>query len=520
MSKICDAAAAASVIRDRQSVASTGVIGWSTPDVVLRAIGERFEATGGPRDLTFFFPCATGDASGIPGMEHVARPGLLRRIVAGSFINPRHPVTGQRPALTRLIQGDAIEAYTWPIGATMQWLREVARRSPGYLTRVGLGTFVDPRLGGGKLTSLSRADLVEVVRFRDEEYLFYPAWPLDVGVVRASSADSYGNLSFEDQPLLTSSLAIALAVKASGGTVIAQVSRVVPRGSRPAREVRIPGALVDHVVVAAEEPVGTGVGPDPGYLQVIPDGMSRLPALEGGPRKVVARRLAREIRPGETSIFGFGSPTDAILTMAEDGAFDGGRLNDFNFTTEHGSFGGIVMSGWQFSANYLPEALVDGASQIDFIHGGGCTFAALAFAEFDAAGDVNVSRFGSANPGPGGFIDIAANASRLVFTGTFTANGLKVRCDDSRLTILHEGQTPKFVPEVEQVTYRVREGVRRGQQARIITERAVFEVTASGLTLLEVAPGADVRRDVLDRLALPVHVPAEVTLMDPALFRP
>ena len=520
MSKICDVSTAVAAIKDGQSVASTGIIGWLTPDVVLRAIGERFESTGAPRDLTFFFPCATGDAVGIRGMDHVARPGLMRRIVSGSYINPRHPETGARPALSQLIQNDRIEAYNWPIGATMHWLREVARRSPGYLTRIGLGTYIDPRQGGGKFTSLAKDDLVELVEFRGEEYLFYPAWPLDVGVIRAGSADEEGNLSFEDQPLISSALDLALAVKAGGGTVIAQVSRIVPRGSRPARDVRIPGALVDHIVVAPGEPVGTGVQDDPGYLGVVPEVLSRLPRLPAGADKIIARRVARELRPGETSIFGFGASSDAVLALAEDGGLGDGGPGAHRFTTEHGSFGGVVMSGWQFSANYAPEALLDGAAQFDFIDGGGCPFAALAFAQIDAACNVNVNRFGSAAPGAGGFIDIADSARRLVFAGTLTTGGLEVACEGGELNILREGTIDKFVAESDHITYRIGEGVRRGQQARIITERAVFDVTPDGLELIEVAPGIDLRRDVLDRIGFPVRRSGELTAMDPELFRP
>ncbi|MEN3539924.1 CoA-transferase [Microbispora sp. ZYX-F-249] len=520
MSKVCGADAAVALIGNGQSVACTGVIGWLTPDAVLAALGARYDATGGPRDLTFYFPCATGDAAGIRGMDHVAKKGLMRRIVSGSYINPRHPVTGARPALTELIQNDLVEAYNWPMGAAMHWLREVARRGPGYLTRIGLGTYIDPRHGGGKFSAPATEDLVELVDFRGEEHLFYPAWPLDVGIVRAGSADEDGNLSFEDQPLTSSALALALAVKACGGTVIAQVSRIVPRGSRPAREVRIPGSLVDRVVVVPDAPTGTGVRDDPGYLGAVPDALKRLPTLAPGPDKVVARRVAREIRPGETSIFGFGGSSDAVLSMAEDGLLDDGRLYDHTFTTEHGSFGGVVMSGWQFSANYAPEALLDGPSQFDFIDGGGCPFAALAFAQIDAAGNVNVSRFGAANPGAGGFVDIAASARRLVFAGTLTTGGLDAECRDGRLTILREGRVAKFVPAVDHVTYRAGEGVRRGQEALIVTERAVFEVTPAGLVLTETAPGVDLRRDVLDRVAFPVRLADRVRTMDPELFRP
>ncbi|GAA2883052.1 acyl CoA:acetate/3-ketoacid CoA transferase [Nonomuraea rubra] len=518
--KVCDAAQAVALIGDRQTVASTGVIGWLTPDALLAALGERYRAGGEPRDLTFYFPCATGDGVGIRGMDHVAVKGLMRRIVSGSFINPRHPETGERPALTELIQNDLVEAYTWPMGATMHWLREVARRGPGYLTRVGLGTYADPRHGGGRFTRLATDDLVELVELGGQEYLWYPTWPLDVGLIRAGSADRDGNLSFEDQPLLSSALAIALAVKAGGGTVIAQVSRLVEPGERPAREVRVPGALVDRVVVVPGAPTGTGVRDDPGYLGHVPGAAARVPRLPAGPDKVIARRVAREVRKGETSIFGFGASSDAVLVMAEDGVLDGDGLDDYLFTTEHGSFGGIVMSGWQFSANYAPRALLDGPAQFDFIDGGGCPFAALAFAQLDALGRVNVSRFGAANPGAGGFVDIAHGAARLVFAGTMTTGGLRADCTGGRLRILEEGRVAKFVPRVDHVTYRLREGVAAGQSALVVTERAVFDVTADGLVLAEVAPGVDVERDVLAHVGFPVRRARDVTLMDAALFRP
>lgn len=520
MSKVCDVATAVALIKDRQAVASTGVIGWLTPDAVLRAIGKRYDDTGSPQNLTFYFPVATGDSMGIPGMEHVAKKGLLRRIVCGNYINPRHPATGERPALMELIQNDLIEAYAWPIGATMHWLREVARRSPGYLTKMGLDTYVDPRNGGGKLTRMAQDDLVERVEFRGEEYLFYPTWPLDVGILRASSADEQGNLSFEDQPLTSCSLALALAVKACGGKVIAQVSRIVPRGSRLAHDVRIPGVLVDHVVVAPDEKVGTDVPDGSPYLGPVLDAVDQLPRLPPGPFKVIARRIAQEVRQGETAIFGFGAPTDAVLAMAEDGLLDDGRFDDYVFTTEHGPFGGAVMGGWQFSANFAPKALLDGVYQFDFINGGGCEFAALAFAQIDAAGNVNVTQFGSAIAGGGGFTDIAHNAKRLVFAGTLTADGLIVECDHGKLTVLREGKVRKLVPETESVTYRAGDGVRRGQVARVITERAVFDLTADGLVLIELAPGTDLHGEVLAQIGFPVRVADELTTMSPELFRP
>jgi propionate CoA-transferase len=521
MTKISTAAAAVASIPDGATVASVGVIGWITPDAVLKALGDRFRQTGAPRNLNFYFPCGTGDAQGIKGMDHVAQEGLMRRIVSGSYINPVDPITGKRPELMRLIRENAIEAYSWPIGASMHWLREVARRSPGYLTRVGLGTYIDPDLGGGKFTARATDDLVQKIAVNGETLLFYPTWPIDVAIVRASTADEHGNLSWEDEALVSSNMGLVLAAKASGGRVIAQVRRVVPAGERPASRVGLPGYFIDEVVVDPQMMMATEVSFDPAYFSGKRLPLSELPRPEMSPDKVIARRAAREVRKRELSIFGFGAAADIPLVMAEDGLFDGGGLNDYWFTTEHGSYGGVVMSGWQFSANINPEAIIDGLYQFDVIDGGLCRFAALAFAQYDAAGVVNVSKFGAANPGAGGFIDIAENARRLVFTGTFTTGGLDARCQDGRLDIVRDGKISKFASKAESVTYRVADGVRdRGQTAVVVTERAVFEVRPEGLVLTEIAPGADVRRDVLDRMDYaPAAILDPLPLMDAELFQ-
>jgi propionate CoA-transferase len=520
MSKICSIEDAISVVRSGDTVASVGVIGWITPDALLKGLAQQFQETAQPRDLTFYFPCGTGDSMDIKGMDHVAVEGLMKRIVSGSYVNPVHPKTGKRPELMRLIRENLIEAYSWPIGASMHWLREVARRSPGYLTKIGLDTYADPQHGGGKFTTRAEQDLIKRVSFEGEDYLFYPTWKLNVGFIRASTADAFGNLSFEDEPIHSAALQIALAVKASGGTVVAQVRRVVERGTRPASMVKIPGVLVDRVVVDEHQMMTTGIEFDATYLGGQHwDGRShdRLPF---GADKIVARRAAQEIRPGVTSIFGFGASSDAPTVLLEDGKFEDGQYRDYQFTTEHGPFGGLVMSGWQFSANKYPEALLDGVDQFDFIDGGGCPFAALAFAQFDEAGRVNVSRFGAANPGAGGFIDIAHNACELLFTGTFTTGGLEVAYSDGALKIIREGKVRKFVNSVDHVTYQVRRNVaERAQKAMVITERAVFEVTAEGLVLTEVAPGIDVQRDVLDLMDFkPVRVSLPLKLMDGSLF--
>lgn len=514
------AAEAVASIPDRANVASVGVIGWVTPDALLKALGERYEATSSPKELCFYFPVGTGDAQAIRGMDHVAREGLMKRIVSGSFINPIDPKTGRRPELMRLIRENRIEAYSWPIGATMHWLREVARRSPGYLTEIGLGTYADPDFGGGKFTEKSTEDLVHKVRFAGREMLFYPSRPIDIAFIRASSADEQGNLSWEDEALVSANIGLILAAKASGGRVIAQVRRILTSGTRHASGVGIPGCFIDDIVVDPEMMMTTDIAFDPAYFSGQRRPLYELPRPEMSPDKVIARRASREIRKRELCIFGFGASADIPLVMAEEGRLDGDLGKEYWFTTEHGSYGGVVMSGWQFSANINPDAIMDGIYQFDAIDGGACKFAALAFAQFDARGIVNVSRFGAANPGAGGFIDIAHNARRLVFTGTFTTGGLKTSFSDGKLLIEQDGKISKFVEQAESITYRVHDGIRdRGQTAKIVTERAVFEVTEQGLVLTEVAPGADVRAHVLDRMDYkPVRIAEPLVEMDSTLF--
>jgi propionate CoA-transferase len=520
MSKFCSLEQAVSHVKNGQTVASVGVIGWITPDALLQALGERYEREGAPRDLTFYFPCGTGDAMEIGGMDRVAKRGLMKRIVSGSYINPVHPQTGERPKLMQLIRQNAIEAYSWPIGASMHWLRELARKSPGYLTRVGLGSYIDPDQDGGRLTDLAKDDLVRKVSFDGQEYLFYPTWPIHCCFIRASAADEFGNLSFEDEGLMSSALALALATKACGGRVVAQVTRPVERYTRAAGAVRIPGDFVDDVVIVPDQVMVTDTPHDTRYLSPRNLQLDSLPRIPFGPDKIIGRRAYLEIPKHTLTILGFGASSDMPLVMAEDGVLTERTMGDYRFTTEHGSYGGVVMTGWQFSANMWPEALVDGVTQFDAIDGGLCECTALAFAEFDAAGNVNVSKFGSANPGAGGFIDIAHNASKLIFAGTFTAGGLSVSARDGVLHIDREGKNKKLVERVGHITYPVRAGVAdRNQQALVITERAVFSVTAGGLELIEIAPGVDLQRDVLDQMGFAPRISDRLKTMDDWIFR-
>lgn len=519
MSKIVDISEALSVIRKGDTIGSVGVIGWLVPDRLLEGIADNFTNGRGPGDLSFYFPVGVGDALDIRGMDHIAIPGLLKRVISGNYINPVNPKTGRRAEMMRMVIDNEIEAYAWPIGATMHWLREVGRRGPGYLTEVGLGSYIDPRQEGGKMNARTTEDLVQLRNFDGKDYLYYPTFPLNVAFIRASFADELGNLSLSEEPLHSCALALALAVKACGGKVIAQVSATVPVGSTPAAQMHIPGNLVDYVVVAKGQ-MTTDVEYDDRYLAGTFDPQAFSATYPQGIERVIARRAARELREDEVSIFGFGAATNIPLIFAQEGKFNNGGIHRHRHTTEHGVFGGIVMSGWQFSANLYPEALIDGPSQFDFIDGGGCKFAALSFAQFDAVGNINVSKFAGFSPGAGGFIDIATNTDRLVFVGTFTTGGLDVEVADGAIDVRREGTVRKFVKQVDQVTYPLMRGVtERGQKATVITERAVFQVKGGRLVLTEIAPGADLRRHIIDQIEFPIEVDTHLRPMDETLFR-
>lgn len=520
MSKIVNFETAVANIPSGSTLAIVGVIGWTVPEKLLRALGQRYLDTGSPADLTLYVPCFGGDNAEIKGIDNLMHDGMTKRLITGSFINPPDPKTGERPRTMGQVKGDKIEAYTFHIGVMMHWLREIARRSPGYLTEVGIGTFVDPDLGGGKVTPRTTEDIVDKIDFRGKPHLFFPSINLDYGIVRATSADKHGNLSFEDDPLISSNLAIALAVKACGGKVIAQVKRVHEPGDHHAHLVKVPGVLVDEVVVDPDQMLVTGIRDDARFLGQTRMDPRELQPLKPGAPTVVARRSADLIKKNELTIYGFGASSSIPSIFATEGKFDGDGIYEYPATTEHGSYGGIVTSGWQFSANYNVDALIDGVTQFDAIHAGLCKTCALAFAQVDLGGNINVSKFGNANPGSGGFIDIAHNASHLIFNGTFTTGGLKVDATGGRLTILQEGKVSKFVQDVEQITYPLLTGVReRGQTAHIVTERAVFSVTPEGLELLEIAPGIDPKTQVLDLMGFaPVRVPDNIPLMDPSYF--
>ncbi|WP_020180028.1 acyl CoA:acetate/3-ketoacid CoA transferase [Methylopila sp. M107] len=486
--KIVSAAEAVAIIRSGDTVAASGFVGVGTPDEVLKALEQRFLDGGEPRDLSLVFAAAPGDG-GEKGLNRLAHEGLVRRLVGGHF--------GLVPKLaSKAVSGDC-EAYNLPLGCVSHLFREIAGRKAGLLSKVGLQTFVDPRNGGGKLNARTTEDLVELMEIGGETWLFYKAFPIHVAILRGTTADPYGNVTMEKEALTLDNLSLATAAKNCKGFVIVQVERIAAAGSLNPRHVRIPGALVDCVVVASTEHHAQTYathysGAFSGELRV-PSDRAGVMALDD--RKVIARRCAFELPMGGVVNLGIGMPEGVATVAAEEKIIDLVTL-----TAEPGIIGGIPQSGLDFGAAVNAEAIIDQNQMFDFYDGGGLDLACLGLAQVDAAGNVNVSKFGDRLAGAGGFINISQNAQRLVFCGTFTAGGLKTEIKDGELRILKEGRQQKFVGEVEHITFSGDLARETGQSVLFVTERCVFSLGPDGIELTEVAPGVDVERDILAQM--------------------
>lgn len=506
--KVIQAAEAAALIHSGDTLATSGFVGIGTPDCLLHALEQRFLQSGEPRDLTLLFAAGQGDGKD-QGLNRLGHDGLLKRVIGAHF--------GLIPRIAQLALQDRIEAWCLPQGVISQMYRDTAAGKPGTLSRVGLETFIDPLLGGGRINQVSHDNLVERVELAGETLLFYKAHPVQVAFIRATTADGHGNLTMEREALTLDALAMAMAARNSGGVVIAQVERIARTGSLASRQVKIPGTLVDAVVVAPPElhrqTYATPYSPAfAGEIQVPLDHIPTLPLDE---RKIIARRCAMELPVEGVVNLGIGMPEGVSAVANEEGILD-----LITLTAEPGIVGGMPASGLDFGAGLNIEALVDQNQQFDFYDGGGLDMACLGMAECDALGQVNVSRFGPRLAGPGGFINISQNARRLVFAGTFTAGGLQVTVESGSLSIVHEGRSPKFCQEVQQVTFSGPRAARLGQPVLYVTERCVFELTAAGLRLAEIAPGIDLERDILRHMAFTPLMDPPPKLMDARIFAP
>lgn len=475
------------LIPDGATVSISGA--WMlVPDALLAAVGEAFLKTGHPKDLTVVFALCPGGTPDQPGIEHLARRGLLKRVIGGSF--PNHPAS----AIRELIRAGSVEAYNLPAGMIVSWYREVGAGRPGALSTGGIGTFIDPRLEGGRMNAPAQQDLVRLVRIDDRECLLFPSAPVNVSIIRATVADEAGNLAMDREPATLTAFLQAAAARSSGGIVIAQVQEIVPPGTLHPHSVKVPGSLVDYMVVVPAPLQAAGIAYDGSLC-----GEVRAPLIPASPdpaERWLAQRAMREIREGDLVVLGYGTSAFIPHLMLE-----AGRFTSASFAIEQGSIGGLPLTDFGFGSSVNPAAILDAGSQFDLFQGGCFDRAMLSFLQVDPQGRVNVHRL-DARPhlsaGIGGFLDIAANAPRLIFVGFFTAGGLQLDAIGGTLRIVREGKSAKFVERLDHVSFDPAHC--RAREVRYVTERAVFEWADGTLALTEIAPGVDLQRDILTHM--------------------
>ena len=514
--KVLTAREAAGIIADGAVVTVSSSSGLGCPDAVLEAIGARFAESGHPRDLTTLHPIAAGDMYSVKGIDHIARPGLLKRTICGSY--PSGPSSADPPAIRRMIEENAVAAYNVPSGILFDMHREAAAKRPGVLTKVGLDTFVDPEREGCAMTPAAAGEpIVRHESLAGEDWLFFPAIAPDVAIIRATTADERGNLTCEHEGAILGALDQALAARNSGGTVIAQVKRLARSGTFRPHDVRVPGILVDYVVVAPEQLQTTQTAYDPAISGEISRPLGSFETLEHSLHKVIARRVAMELERGMTVNLGFGISSNVPRILLEEG-----QHGAVTWVIEQGAVGGVPLTGFAFGCAANAEAIMPSPHQFTYFQAGGFDAALLSFLEIDGEGSVNVSRL-SARPhvtaGAGGFVDITARAKRLVFSGLYKA-GATVAVTGDGIRIEREGRNSKIVEQVEQVSFSGRRAIAQGQDVTYVTERCVMRLTPDGPMVTEVAPGIDLDRDILAQADARLGVTPDLKTMPAAIFRP
>lgn len=505
MGKIMSAKEASMMVKGGDTIAVGGFVGCNHPEQLTAALEQRFLETGCPRDLTLVYAAGQGDGKD-KGLNHLGHEKMLKRIIGGHW--------GLTPKLQKLAVDNKVEAYNLPQGVITHLFRDIAAGKPGTITHVGLETFVDPRLDGGKINEATKEDIVKLIELDGEEFLYYKAFPIDVAFIRATYCDPDGNACMRKEAVTLESLSIAQAVKASGGKVILQVQNIVESGSIDPRLVKIPGIYVDAIVVSEPENHMQTYAEyfNPAYCGDIRVPVDSIKPMKLGIRKIISRRAAMELQSHAIVNLGIGIP-EGISSVANEEGIKGLKL-----TVESGPIGGVPAGGKSFGAAANPDCILDQPYQFDFYDGGGLDIAFLGLAQCDVDGNINVSKFGPKIAGCGGFINITQNAKKVVFCGTFTAGGLDVQVENGRLDIRQEGSSRKFLKQVEQITFSGNYAKRLGKEVLYITERAVFKLTADGLMLIEIAPGVDLEKDILDHMDFSPIISKDLKLMDECLF--
>lgn len=504
---VLTASQAIDLIGDNQCVVTGGFVSSCCPEALTTALEEKFISTGSPRNLTVVYAAGQGKRNG-KGNDHFAHEGMVKRAIGGHW--------DRGPKLGTMAIENKIEAYNLPQGVISHLFRDIAAKKVGTITHVGLNTFVDPRNGGGKLNSITKEDIVQLVNINGEERLLYKAFPIDICLLRGTYADESGNVTMEKEIGTLDSTAMAQACKNSGGKVIVQVEKIVQNGSLDPKLVKIPRIYIDILVVGDKESSLQSLGCEynpalTGEIKVPLSAMEPAPLNE---RKVIARRAAMELMEDAVVNLGVGVPELISSVAAEEGVGDYMTL-----TVEAGAIGGIPMPGAQFGASMNPECILDQNDIFDFYDGGGLDLAFLGLAQIDEKGNINVSKFGPRLAGCGGFINITQNAKKVVFCGTFTASGLKTEIKNGKLIIKEEGKKLKFIKNVEQITFSGDYARKAGQPVMYITERAVFELKEDGVYLTEVAPGIDMQTQIIDKMEFKPKMEGNPKIMDERLFQ-